>query len=62
MQNICTDIIDIDYGQVRKWSGNYHTYLKQKDEALNAELKEQQRFDKKPTEFKWKGLSSSSIS
>ena len=47
MQNICTDIIDIDYGKVRKWNGNYHTYLKQKDEALNAEQKEQARFDKR---------------
>ena len=47
MQNICTDIIDIDYGKVRKWNGNYHAYLKQKDEALNAEQKEQARFDKR---------------
>jgi ABC transport system ATP-binding/permease protein len=47
MQNLATDIIDIDYGMVRKWSGNYQTYLRQKDEALNAQLKDQTRFDKK---------------
>ena len=47
MQNLATDIIDIDYGMVRKWSGNYQTYLRQKDEALNAQLKDQARFDKK---------------
>ena len=47
MQNTATAILDIDYGKVRRWSGNYQTYLKQKDEALNAQKLEEARFDKK---------------
>ncbi len=43
---LATRILEIDRGQVTSWSGDWANYLRRRDERLNAEALENQRFDK----------------
>lgn len=47
---LATRIIDLDRGRVTSWPGNYESYLRHKQESLNAEETAQQQFDKKLSE------------
>ncbi len=50
LRHLATRIIELDRGQLVSFPGNYDTYLVKKDELLNAELKANERFDKKLAE------------
>lgn len=50
MRNLSTRIIDIDRGRLSSWAFNYDSYLKHKQEALDAEAKHNSTFDKKLAE------------
>ncbi len=43
---LATRILEIDRGQVTSWPGDWANYLRRRDERLNAEALENQRFDK----------------
>ncbi len=43
---LATRIVEIDRGQVTSWPGDWANYLRRRDERLNAEALENQRFDK----------------
>lgn len=47
LQRLATRILEIDRGKLTSWPGNYKNFLRRKEEALHAEEKEKQRFDKK---------------
>ena len=47
LRRLATSIIEIDRGLLRRWSGNYDEYLKQKADALHAEDKQNTVFDKR---------------
>lgn len=47
LQKLATRIIEIDRGQLSDWPGDYKTYLQRKQEALDAEEKQNALFDKK---------------
>lgn len=47
MQKIATRILELDRGAITSWPGDYQNFLRRKDEQLNAEAKENERFDKK---------------
>ena len=54
LRRLATRIIELDRGQLTSWPGNYETYLKNKQAALDAEASEQALFDKKlAEEEKW---------
>lgn len=40
LNNICTHILDVDYGEVRSYTGNYSKFLMQKEEFNNQKLQE----------------------
>jgi ABC transport system ATP-binding/permease protein len=44
---IATRIVELDRGRFTSWPGNYETYLRKKDAALNDEARELERLDKK---------------
>jgi len=44
---LATRIIELDRGQLSSWSCDYQTYIKRRQEALEAEDKQNARFDKK---------------
>jgi len=46
IRNLSTRIVEIDLGKVRSFRCDYHTYLSRKSDLLDAELKNQQAFDK----------------
>lgn len=46
MQRIATRILDLDRGRLTDWPGDYANYLRRRDERLNAEGKELERFFK----------------
>jgi len=47
LQKLATRIIELDRGKLFDWPGDYATYLKRKEEQLNAEAKAQSEFDKR---------------
>ncbi|MFK8013191.1 MAG: ATP-binding cassette domain-containing protein [Marinicellaceae bacterium] len=47
LKNIATGILELDRGKIHYYDCNYDTYLVRRDERLNAEDKENDRFDKK---------------
>src|SRR5690606_32227846 len=47
MQRLATRIIELERGRLFDWECDYATFLARKEEALNAEAKQQALFDKK---------------
>lgn len=47
LQRLATRILELDRGKLFDWPGDYATYLKRKEEQLNAEAKAQSEFDKR---------------
>jgi ATP-binding cassette subfamily F protein uup len=47
LQRLATRILEIDRGKLTSWPGDYKNFLRRKEEALNAEARENERFDKK---------------
>ncbi len=47
LRKLATRIIELDRGQLTSWPGNYETYQQRKQQALDSEAKENDRFDKK---------------
>ncbi len=47
LRRLATRIIELDRGRLRDWGTDYDTYLQRKDEALSAEEKAWEDFDKK---------------
>ena len=47
MQNLATRILELDRGNLTDWPGDYHNYLRRREERANAEAKENERFDKR---------------
>lgn len=47
MQKVATHIVEIDNGQLHSWRGEYHAYLKYKENALVAEQRANDLFDKR---------------
>lgn len=50
LRTLATRIIELDRGKLTSWPGNYDSYLLHKQEALDAEEKENALFDKKLAE------------
>jgi len=49
-QNVATRILELDRGNLYSWEGDYHNYLRRKEEQRHSEEMENQRFDKKLAE------------
>ncbi|MGI9210994.1 MAG: ATP-binding cassette domain-containing protein [Methylococcaceae bacterium] len=47
LQKLATRIIELDRGKLSDFPGDYATYLRRKDELLEAEARQQAEFDKK---------------
>jgi len=47
LQKIATRIVELDRGRLTSWPGNFATYLRRKQEALEAEAGQNHKFDKK---------------
>lgn len=47
LKRLANRIIELDRGTATDWPGDYQNYLRRKEERLNAEEKENERFDKK---------------
>jgi ATP-binding cassette subfamily F protein uup len=47
LQRLATRIIELDRGRLTDWPGDYDTYLRRKQEALEAEERQNAQFDKK---------------
>jgi len=47
LRKLATRIIELDRGSITDWPGDYANFLRRKEEMLNAEEKENDRFDKK---------------
>lgn len=47
LQRLATRIVEIDRGKITSWPGDYQNFLRRKEEALEAESRENARFDKK---------------
>jgi ATP-binding cassette subfamily F protein uup len=50
LQRVATRIVELDRGRVTSWPGDYATYLRRKDEWLEAEVTRNEKFDKKLAE------------
>ena len=50
LQRIATRIVEIDRAKLRSWPGDYRTYLRDKEKALEDEARENALFDKKLAE------------
>jgi ATP-binding cassette subfamily F protein uup len=50
LRRIATRILELDRGRLTDWPGDYDNYLRRREERLNAEAKERERFDKKLAE------------
>ena len=50
LQRLATRIVELDRGRGTSWPGDYHTYLRRKEEALATEAAEEARFDRKLAE------------
>ncbi len=47
LKNLATRIIEIDDGRLTSYSCDYQTYLKRKTDAVNAQIAQQEKFDKR---------------
>jgi ATP-binding cassette subfamily F protein uup len=47
LQRLATRIVEIDRGKITSWPGDFKNFLRRKDEALEAEDRENAKFDKK---------------
>ncbi len=47
LRHLATRIIELDRGRLASWPGDYDTYLRRRQENLDAEAAQQARFDKK---------------
>ena len=47
LQRLATRIIEIDRGKISSWPGDFHNFLRRKEEVLAAEYRENAKFDKK---------------
>jgi ABC transport system ATP-binding/permease protein len=47
LRRVATRIIELDRGRLADWGGDYDTYLRRKEAALDAEAREWAEFDKK---------------
>ncbi len=47
LRRLATRIIELDRGRLTSWPGDYETYLRRKQEALDAEAEANAQFDKK---------------
>lgn len=50
LRKLATRILELDRGHLTDWPGDYDNYLRRRDERLNAEAKERERFDKRLAE------------
>ena len=50
LRRLATRILELDRGKLTDWPGDYDNYLRRREERLNAEAKERERFDKKLAE------------
>ncbi|MCU7932752.1 MAG: ATP-binding cassette domain-containing protein [Candidatus Thiodiazotropha sp. (ex Codakia rugifera)] len=46
LKRLATRILELDRGSLSDWPGDYHNFLRRKQEMLNAEAQANQRFDK----------------
>ncbi|NNM00470.1 MAG: ATP-binding cassette domain-containing protein, partial [Gammaproteobacteria bacterium] len=47
LSHLASRIIELDRGRLSSWPGDYHTYLRRKDEALESEARANALFDKR---------------
>jgi ATP-binding cassette subfamily F protein uup len=47
LQRLATRILELDRGELSSWPGEYETFVRRKEERLEAEVLAQDRFDKK---------------
>lgn len=47
LNNTATNILDIDYGEIRAYSGNYNFFIKQKELVMEQKVKEKEATQKK---------------
>jgi len=47
LNNVATDILDIDYGEIRHYKGNYRVFLKRKKEVVEQMLHERTHIERK---------------
>jgi ATP-binding cassette subfamily F protein uup len=47
LQKLATRIIEIDRGRLTSWPGDFNSYLRRKESALEAEMRGDAKFDKK---------------
>ena len=47
LNNVSTHILDIDYGEVRQYTGNYDSFIRQKQEIIEQKLHEKSSAEKK---------------
>jgi ATP-binding cassette subfamily F protein uup len=50
LQRLATRIVEIDRGSLTSWPGDYHTFVRRKEEWLASEQVHQQKFDKRLAE------------
>jgi ABC transport system ATP-binding/permease protein len=50
LQRLATRMVELDRGALTSWPGDYHTFLRKKDEWLASEATHQVKFDKKLAE------------
>ena len=50
LQRLATRIVELDRAKLTSWPGDYHNFLRRKDEALNAEAKDKAEFEKRLAE------------
>jgi ATP-binding cassette subfamily F protein uup len=54
LQNLANTIVELDRGHIRSWQGDYHGFLRFRDQQLLAEERENALFDKRlAEEEKW---------
>ena len=47
LQNLATDIVDLERGKLNQWPGNYETFLAYREQALVEEERHNELFDKR---------------
>ena len=47
LQRVATRIVELDRGRLTSWPGDYHTFLRRRDELLSNESTQNEKFDKK---------------
>lgn len=52
LNNVATDILDIDYGEIRHYKGNYDYFLKRKKEVVELMLHERAHVERKIAEMR----------